>query len=187
MAWDVNGNGRTVVRGGYGIYYNRISGTSVHAAEAPWTGTVQLFQGRIEDPFGSLDRTLPPSGVPISGEFGCVPISAYPGLNCPLYPLPLNFVYNDLEMATPYVHHANVSFQRQLTNNFMVDIAYVGRFGHKLEGHRHFNPAQFINSPRTGLAPSAQLPNGCSTSRALSVRPRACSKRSAKAGTLVSS
>ena len=44
LAWDVNGNGRTVVRGGYGIYYNHISGTSVHAAEAPWTGTVQLLQ-----------------------------------------------------------------------------------------------------------------------------------------------
>jgi len=156
IAWDVNGDGRTVVRGGYGIYYNHISGTSVHAAEAPWTGTVQLFQGRIEDPFGSLNRALPPSGVPISGEFGCVPVSQYPGLNCPLYPLPLNFVYNDLEMATPYVHHSNVSFQRQLTNDFVVDAAYVGRFGKKLEGHRHFNPAQFINSPRTGLPPSAQ-------------------------------
>ncbi len=129
VAWDVNGNGRTVVRGGYGIYYNHISGTSVHAAEAPWTGTVQLFNGRIEDPFGSLNRAVPPSGVPISGEFGCVPISAYPGLNCPLYPLPLNFVYNDLEMATPYVHHVNISFQRQLTNDLMIDVAYVGRFG----------------------------------------------------------
>ena len=156
IAWDVNGTGRTVVRAGYGIYYNHIPGTSVHAAEAPWTGTVQLFQGRIEDPFGSLNRAVPPSGVPISGEFGCVPASAYPGLNCPLYPLPLNFVYNDLEMATPYVHHSNVSFQRQLTSDFMVDVAYVGRFGHKLEGHRHFNPAQFINSPRNGAAPSLQ-------------------------------
>jgi hypothetical protein len=156
MAWDVNGNGRTVVRGGYGIYYNHISGTSVHAAEAPWTGTVRLNNGRIEDPFGSLNRAFPPSGVPISGEFGCVQTSTYPGLNCPLYPLPLNFVYNDLEMATPYVHHLNTSFQRQLTNDLVVDVAYIGRFGYKLEGHRHFNPAQFIDSPRTGRPPSAQ-------------------------------
>ena len=156
VAWDVNGDGRTVVRGGYGMYFNHISGISVHAAEAPWTGTVQLFSGRIEDPFGSLNSTPPPSGVPISGEFGCFKISQYPGLQCPLYPLPLNFVYNDLEMATPTVHHVNTSFQRQLTNNLMIDVAYIGRFGYKLEGHRHFNPAQFINSPRTGLPPSTQ-------------------------------
>jgi len=156
LAWDVNGNGRTVVRSGYGIYYNHISGTSVHAAEAPWTGTQQLRNGRIENPHASLNLAVPPSGVPISGEFGCVRTNAYPGLNCPLYPLPLNFVYNDLEMATPTVHHFNLSFQRQLTNDFMVDIAYVGRFGFKLEGHRHFNPAEFKNSPRTGAAPNAQ-------------------------------
>jgi hypothetical protein len=148
-----NGNGRTVsgaVMGSTTTCRRRCT------PSAPWTGTVQLFNGRIEDPFGSLNRALPPSGVPISGDFGCVPISAYPGLNCPLYPLPLNFVYNDLELATPYVHHLNTSFQRQLTNDVVVDIAYVGRFGYKLEGHRHFNPAQFINSPITGLPPSAQ-------------------------------
>jgi hypothetical protein len=155
-AWDVTGNGRTVIRGGYGIYYNHISGTSVHAAEAPWTGTQQLRNGRIENPHASVGAVVPPSGVPISGDFGCVKTTTYPFLTCPLYPLPLNFVYNDLEMATPYVHHSNISFQRQLTNDFVVDVAYVGRFGKKLEGHRHWNPAQFINSPRTGAAPSAQ-------------------------------
>jgi len=156
VAWDLFGNGQTVVRGGYGMYFNQVSGTSVHAAEAPWTGTVQLFSGRIEDPFGSLNRAFPPSGVPISGEFGCVKISQYPGLQCPLYPLPLNFVYNDLEMSTPTVHHVNMSFQRQVTSELMFDVAYVGRFGYKLEGHRHFNPARFINSPITGLPPSTQ-------------------------------
>ncbi len=156
FAWDLFGNGRTVVRGGYGMYFNHISGTSVHAAEAPWTGTVQLFSGRIEDPFRSLNRSLPPSGVPISGDFGCVRINQFPGLQCPLYPLPLNFVYNDLEMATPTIHHVNLSFQRQVTNDVMFDVAYLGRFGYKLEGHRHFNPAQFINSPVTGLPPSTQ-------------------------------
>jgi len=38
----------------------------------------------------------------------------------------------------------------------MVDVAYVGRFGYELEGHRHFNPARFIDSPITGLPPSTQ-------------------------------
>jgi hypothetical protein len=59
-------------------------------------------------------------------------------------------------MATPYVQHANVSFQRQVTRDIAVEAAYIGRFGHKLEGHRHFNPAQFINSPLTGAPPTAQ-------------------------------
>jgi hypothetical protein len=156
LAWDLFGNGRTVVRGGYGLYYNQVSGTTVHAAEAPWTGTVQLFAGRIEDPFGSLNRSFPPSGVPISGDFGCVKISQFPGLRCPLYPLPLNFVYSDPQMKTPTVHHVNLSFQRQIASEATFDVAYVGRFGDYLEGHRHFNPARFINSPVTGLAPSAQ-------------------------------
>jgi hypothetical protein len=156
LAWDTRGDGRTVIRGGYGMYFNHVSGTSVHASEAPWTGTVQLFSGHIEDPFGSLNRAVPPSGVPISGDFGCVKTGQFPGLQCPLYPLPLNFVYNDLELATPTIHHANVSFQHQVSNDVMFDVAYVGRFGYKLEGHRHFNPAQFINSPITGLPPSAQ-------------------------------
>ena len=53
VAWDVQGNAKTVVRGGYGIFYQQINGETTHAAEAPWRGTTQLRQGRIEDPFGS--------------------------------------------------------------------------------------------------------------------------------------
>jgi hypothetical protein len=36
----------------------------------------------------------------------------------------------------------------------MVDVAYVGKLSYKLEGHRHFNPARFIDSPITGKPPS---------------------------------
>jgi hypothetical protein len=156
LAWDLFGNGRTVVRTGYGVYYNEVDATTVHAAEAPWTGTVQLFNGRIEDPFGSLNRTLPPSGVPISGNFGCTKIDQFPGTQCALYPLPLNFVYTDPKMRPPTVSNFDLSFQRQLTNDLMFDIAYVGRLGYHLVGHRHWNPARYINDPFTGLPPSAQ-------------------------------
>ena len=77
-AWDLTGDAKTVVRGGYGIFYQQINGETTHAAEGPWRGTTQLRQGRIEDPFGSLGQTEPPPESP--GRFGCSPISAYPGL-----------------------------------------------------------------------------------------------------------
>ena len=63
VAWDVNGDAKTVVRGGYGIFYQQINGETTHAAEGPWRGTTQLRQGRIEDPFGSLGQTEPPPRI----------------------------------------------------------------------------------------------------------------------------
>ena len=77
VAWDVSGNAKTVVRGGYGIFYQQINGETTHAAEGPWRGTTQLRQGRIEDPFGSLGQTEPPPESP--GRFGCSAISGVPG------------------------------------------------------------------------------------------------------------
>ena len=75
-AWDLTGDAKTVVRGGYGIFYQQINGETTHAAEGPWRGTTQLRQGRIEDPFGSLGQTEPPPESP--GRFGCSPISDLP-------------------------------------------------------------------------------------------------------------
>ena len=111
----------------------------------------------IDDPFGSLNRTVPPAGVPISGEFGCVATSAYPGLNCPLYPLPLNFVYNDLEMATPTVQHINVSLQRQLTNDFDGRRGVHGAVRHQAGGTPPLQscPVHQLSTDRRGSCGSA--------------------------------
>jgi hypothetical protein len=154
VAWDVTGNAKTVVRGGYGIFYQQINGETTHAAEAPWRGTTQLRQGRIEDPFGSLGQTEPPPESP--GRFGCSGISAFPGLACTLYPLPIRTVYTDVNLKTSYTHHFSVSLQRQFGANIAVEGSYVGKIGRDLVGHNYFNAAPFINSPITGQPPSLQ-------------------------------
>jgi Carboxypeptidase regulatory-like domain/TonB-dependent Receptor Plug Domain len=154
VAWDVKGNAKTIVRGGYGIFYQQINGETTHAAEAPWRGTTQLRQGRIEDPFGSLGQTEPPPESP--GRFGCSSISAYPGLACTVYPLPIRTVYTDQNLRTTYTHHVSTSIQRQVTTNLAVEASYVGKIGRKLVGHNYFNAAPYINSPRTGQPPSLQ-------------------------------
>ena len=153
-AWDVSGDAKTVVRGGYGIFYQQINGETTHAAEGPWRGTTQLRQGRIEDPFGSLGQTEPPPESP--GRFGCSTISTYPGLQCTQYPVPIRIVYTDQNLRTSYTHHFSVSLQRQVGRNLAVEGAYVGKIGRGLVGHNYFNAAPFINSPRTGLPPSLQ-------------------------------
>jgi hypothetical protein len=153
-AWDVSGDGRTVVRGGYGIFFQQVNGETTHAAEGPWRGTTQLRQGRIEDPFGSLGQTEPPPESP--GRFGCSPISQYPGLRCTEYPLPIRTVYTDPDLTTSYTHHMSVSVQRQLTSNWAVEGSYIGKIGRDLVGHNYFNAAPYINSPLTGAPPSLQ-------------------------------
>lgn len=154
MAWDVTGDAKTVVRGGYGIFYQQINGETTHAAEGPWRGTTQLRQGRIEDPFGSLGQTEPPPESP--GRFGCSGISEFPGLRCALYPVPIRIVYTDQNLRTSYTHHFSVSLQRQLTSNLAVEGSYIGKIGKDLVGHNYFNAAPYINSPLTGQPPSLQ-------------------------------
>ena len=182
VAWDVNGNAKTVVRGGYGIFYQQINGETTHAAEGPWRGTTQLRQGRIEDPFGSLRQTEPPPASP--GRFGCSASSGFPGLTCALYPTPIRIVYTDQNLRTTYTHHVSASLQRQLTPNFVVEGSYIGKIGKDLVGHNFFNAAPYINSPVNGAPPSlANIEERVPFSPGIISAARECSATSSAANT----
>jgi hypothetical protein len=157
FAWDVFGNGKTSVRGGYGIFFDQLSANVVHTSEAPFAGTDILQQGRIDDPYGSLNKKLPPEGI-LPGNFGCVEIATFPGVRCD-FPLPGRLVTTDAHLVVPYTQSMNLTVERQLTSNLLLSVSYVGKLSQKLEGHRHWNPAVFGPDPLTGAAPSAQNVN----------------------------
>jgi hypothetical protein len=158
FAWDLFGNGRTSLRGAVGIFYDSIKADAISQEGAPWAGNFQIFDGRAEDPFGSLAQVAPPVS-PAGDGFGCVDIPRFPGVQCSRFPIPFSGLFVDSNLRTPYIPSWNLSLERQLTSDLMVRGTYVGKMGIKLDGWRNFNPARYVNDPITGQPPSLQNVN----------------------------
>ncbi len=153
FAWDINGNAKTVVRGAYGLFYQDQGGDILHANQAPWRHDFTLYNGLMDDPFGSLNQPPPPTAASLPTDFGCKKISTFPGLACD-YILPISMVYTEPHLRTPYIQHASFSVQRQFLKDWAAEANYTGQFGIKLLGHNQFDAARFMNDPFTGAAPT---------------------------------
>jgi len=131
-------NSRMVVRGGYGVFY---------------THTVR--QGRegllgFNPPF-LVDNLLQTSVTGAAAVASAAPfrlVNGYPsGLLNPssLAPTILRRA-QDAFQRTPYIQQYNVGIQYELTHDFVLDIAYVGNKGTKLNGFRNLNQRAVITN-----------------------------------------
>jgi hypothetical protein len=157
FAWDVFGNGKTSVRGGWGVFFNQLSENVAHQPQAPFAGQSNLNGGRLDDPYSSLNQPFPPQGD-LPGNFGCVKTALFPYYKC-AFPLPASLVLTDPHLVTPYTQSMSLTFERQLRSDLMLSLSYASKVSQKLEGHRFWNAAVTKPDPLTGAAPSAQNVN----------------------------
>jgi len=153
LAWDLTGHGKTVVRAGYGVFYDAYS-QDQFLGHLPFNSLFDpgvAYSGFGPNPvfFGS------PVGQLVQGSaafFGGSPIGDAFGV--------------DQHLRTPYMQNFNLNLQQELTKHMVVQVGYVGSNGHKLLRFRDINQPslaqiqQFDYEAASGFNPANSPNNG---------------------------
>ncbi|MCI0419246.1 MAG: hypothetical protein L0312_08510, partial [Acidobacteria bacterium] len=158
FAYDIAGNGKTVVRGGYGI---------AHAFQIFNT----LQGGQINIPFSVIAEARnaaarnKPSTIALADPFASVSGgNPFPSRVDPAdlkFPASGNYTSNSLDLPVGYIQQYNFSVQRQFGQSTVLEVAYVGNQGRDLISS--FNINQAVLSPNgTAASINARRPLGSS-------------------------
>ena len=133
FAWDVFGNGRTAVRGAYGIFYDTFNTDTVAQENPPFNGGRRTFiNGLLSNPFASVGAAAPPAYIDPAAFTFVLPISGFWS------------AVNQKSLRTTYIQEWNLTLARELGREYGVSLAYIGKTGRKLLAFRPFNAAPFV-------------------------------------------
>ncbi len=149
FAWQPLSNGKLVVRGGYGSYYNMINGTpQIFAWANPPVNLGTLGASGVANATASLQN---PYAVFRPG--------GWPGvLRTPTSTL--SFSADDQYLFNPLILSYNLNIQYAFTPTFVLEAGFVGNRGEHLISGEALNVAQ-LASPSNPL--NCGLPTGCVT------------------------
>jgi len=119
LAWDVTGKGTTVVRTGFGVFYDDFS-------QDAFTGQIYLNSFNI----GTAYNPVANAPVQILKPNRAIPLA-------PNLPIFINDATSDVStvpknMRTPYVYNFNLNVQHQIVRDTVLEIGYAGSMGRKL-------------------------------------------------------
>jgi hypothetical protein len=122
VAWDPFGKGKTIVRAGWGMFYDAVS-QDVFLGELPYNCI--FCPGVAYNPAGPDPiYSVSPTGATIANG---VPVFAAP-TGAPQG----NIFAVNRNLPTPYMENYNLNIQEQITNKVMLEVGYVGAQGHRL-------------------------------------------------------
>ena len=147
FAWDVRGNGRTAVRGGFGVFHLQFNQAWVQTSAYRMPPFLIEMQASSNIPFPNIYQAC----------LGFDPLDRTPDTPCVARSAPDSTPY---DFDTPYVRQYNVNVQHQLGKSMVATVGYVGSRGVNLPGFADLNAARadLVNG-RLVFASTARRPN----------------------------
>lgn len=180
FAWSPRGSQKWAVRGGYGIYYNRVEEelTLQFLSTPPFS----LNSSGVVDAFGKASPGFanPFSGFePVFDATGKIIVDATPRSIPNKFPFsapkagsavdftffePFSLNVFDPNLSDPYSQNYNLTVERELPSAVVLSVSYVGLQGRKLTGTIELNPAGGPNgNPICAATPGCNSNNNQAT------------------------
>jgi hypothetical protein len=127
LAYDVTGKGETVIRAGWGLFYDAFS-QDIFLGHIPYNcafcpGPAYAGVGPAAISTSSLSATVLGAGVPLYSSPSALD----------------NFFGASQNIRLPYIQNFNLNVQQQLNKKMMLEVGYVGAIGTKLFRFRDIN------------------------------------------------
>jgi outer membrane receptor protein involved in Fe transport len=147
FAYDITGKGRTVIRGGWGVFYDAFA-QDIFLGHFPWNcgfcpGPAYTGHGP-----GAITK-LGLLGGPLNPD-----VNVYDDSPASVAPMP-EFFGTSKNLPTPYVQNFNLNVQQALGSHAVLQVGYVGTKGTKLFRFRD------INQPTQAQITAADLDCNC--------------------------